>query len=111
VEIERLGKGHYKIDFGEEISGWVHLKNVSGEAGHTIEIEYIVESMMGDNTYTMKGGAPESYAARFTWFVFREVEIKNWPGELSEDQIRAEAVYSNVRPPVLSRAPIPFSIP
>jgi alpha-L-rhamnosidase len=95
-EIEELGPGHYKIDFGEEISGWLRIENVSGEAGHTIEINYIVESMMGDNTYTMKGGDPESYAARFTWFVFREVEIKNWPGELSADQVTAEAVYSDV---------------
>jgi alpha-L-rhamnosidase len=96
LTIDRLGEGHYRIDFGEEISGWLHLQNVTGEAGHVIEMEYIIESMMGDNTYTMKGGGPESYAARFTWFVFREVEIKNWPGELTADQIRAEAVYSDV---------------
>lgn len=95
-EIEQLGPGHYKIDFGEEISGWLNLKDIVGEEGHTIDINYIVESMMGDNSYTLKGGGPESYVARFTWFVFREVEIKNWPGELRMDQITAEAVYSNV---------------
>jgi alpha-L-rhamnosidase len=95
-KIERIGKGHYKIDFGEEISGWLHLNNITGDAGHTIDIKYIIESMMGDNTYTMKGGGPESYAARFTWFVFREVEIINFPGELTGDQVWAEAVYSDV---------------
>lgn len=96
-ETIRIGPGHYKIDFGEEISGWVRLSNITGKPGHTISINYISESMMGDNTYTMKGGGPESYAARFTWFVFREVEIKNFPGELKEDQITAEAVYSDVK--------------
>jgi alpha-L-rhamnosidase len=96
LAIERLGQGHYRIDFGEEISGWLHLHNITGRAGHVIEMEYISESTMGDNTYTMKGGGPESYAARFTWFVFREVEIRNWPGELTAGQIRAEAVYSDV---------------
>ena len=96
-KIEQLGPGHYRVDFGEEISGWLRLKNVTGEAGHTININYIIESMMGDNSYTMKGGVPESYAARFTWFVFREVELINWPGELSEDQLVAEAVYSDVK--------------
>ena len=95
-KIDKLGTGHFRIDFGEEISGWLRLDNITGEAGHTIEIDYISESMMGDNTYTMRGGTPESYAARFTWFVFREVEIRNWPGELRSDQIMAEAVYSDV---------------
>lgn len=96
VAIESLGNGKYKVDFGEEISGWLHLLNVTGDAGHKIDIKYICESPVGSNTYTLKGGAPESYAARFTWFVFREVELSNWPGELKPEQLRAEAVYSNV---------------
>lgn len=96
VTIESLGNGKYKVDFGEEISGWLHLLNVTGNAGHKIDIKYICESPVGSNTYTLKGGAPELYAARFTWFVFREVELSNWPGELKPEQLRAEAVYSNV---------------
>ena len=96
VKTERIDEGHYRVDFGEEISGWLRLENITGEAGHTININYIVESMMGDNSYTMKGDGPESYAARFTWFVFREVELINWPGELHNDQVIAEAVYSDV---------------
>ena len=96
VKIEALEEGKYRVDFGEEISGWLHLLNVEGEAGHTIDIKYICESPVGSNSYTLKGGDPESYAARFTWFVFREVEISNWPGDLKPEQLVAEAVYSNV---------------
>ena len=96
-KIEKLGEGHYRIDFGEEISGWVRLRNFSGEKGRRIDIRYICESPVGDNSYTMKGDGPESYAARFTWFVFREVEISGWPGELKPEQLIAEAVYSDVR--------------
>jgi alpha-L-rhamnosidase len=44
----------------------------------------------------MQGGDPESYSARFTWFVFREAEIMNWPGELKPEQLRAEAVYTDI---------------
>jgi alpha-L-rhamnosidase len=95
-KIEKLGEGHYRADFGEEISGWLHLMNVTGESGHRIEIKYICESPVGDNSYTMKGGGAESYASRFTWYVFREVEITNWPGELKPEQLRAEAVYSDI---------------
>jgi alpha-L-rhamnosidase len=96
VKTVKTGEGQYRIDFGQEISGWLRLVNVSGEAGRKIDIKYICESPVGRNYYIMKGGPPETYAARFTWFVFREVEISNWPGELSPDQIRAEAVYTDV---------------
>lgn len=97
VKIEKTGEGKYRVDFGQEISGWLHIFNVTGEAGRRVDIKYICESPVGDNSYTMKGGGPESYAARFTWFVFREVEISNWPGELKADQLLAEAVYSDVK--------------
>jgi alpha-L-rhamnosidase len=96
VKIERLGEGHYKVDFGEEISGWLHISGIEGEAGQKIDIKYICESPVGDNSYILNGEGNESYAARFTWFVFREVEITNWPGELKPEQVKAEAVYTNV---------------
>lgn len=44
----------------------------------------------------MKGEGPEDYATRFTWYVFREVELSGWPGELHPGQLTAEAVYSDV---------------
>jgi alpha-L-rhamnosidase len=96
VKYEKLGEGHYRVDFGQEISGWLHLINVTGDPGRKIDIKYICESPVGKNSYIMKGGTPESYSARFTWFVFREVEITNWPGDLNPEQLRAEAVYSNI---------------
>ena len=71
--------------------------NVQGEPGRKIGIKYICESYMGSNSYTLKGGGPESYAARFTWFVFRAVEISNWPGELKPENLLAQAVYSDVK--------------
>jgi len=96
VKIESLGNGKFIADFGQEISGWLRILNVKGEAGQKIDIKYICESPVGDNSYTLKGEGPESYAARFTWFVFRKVEISNWPGDLKPEQLVAEAVYSNV---------------
>ncbi len=97
VKIESLENGKFRVDFGQEISGWLHLMNISGEAGRKIDIKYICESPVGANSYTLKGGGQESYAARFTWFVFREVEISNWPGELKPENLIAEAVYSDVK--------------
>lgn len=94
--IEKLGEGNFRVDFGEEISGWVRLQDVKGEPGRRIDIHYVCESSVGQNSYTMKGNGPEDYAARFTWFVFREVEISGWPGEMRAEQLVAEAVFSNV---------------
>ncbi len=96
VAVIKNSDGKYYVDFGQEISGWLRIEGVKGEAGRVIDFDYICESANGDNTYTLKGGDPESYAARFTWFVFRQVVVSNWPGNLSADQITAEAVYTDV---------------
>ncbi len=96
VVIIKNADGRYFVDFGEEISGWIRISGIQGNEGHVIDFDYICESTMGDNTYTLKGGGNESYAARFTWFVFRQVVVNNWPGNLSADQITAEAVYTDV---------------
>ena len=41
-KIERLADGKYRVDFGQEISGWLKLVNVQGEAGRKIDIKYII---------------------------------------------------------------------
>jgi alpha-L-rhamnosidase len=93
--VENLGNGHFRIDFGEEISGWIHLDNIVGKAGQKIEIKYLHQTPVGDNSYTLRGDGRESYHARFTWFVFRKIEITGWPVEyLQPGQITAEAVYT-----------------
>lgn len=97
VKIEKTGKNTFKVDFGQEISGWVHLTGIKGKKGQKIDIRYLHKfAQSGDNSYTLIGGETESYRARFTWFVFREVEISNWPGDFKPDQIKAEAVYTNI---------------
>lgn len=94
VKIEKLGDGRYAVDFGQEISGWVHLMGMNGSAGQKIDIKYVHQTPVGDNSYTLKGNGNESYAARFTWFVFRNIEISGWPGELKPENLTAEAVYT-----------------
>ncbi len=98
--VDTLGVTHHLVDFGEEISGWLYMEGIEGEAGHRIDIRYLenngTTAGSGDNSYTLSGVGPESYAARFTWFVFRFVDITNWPGELRANQLRAEAVYTNL---------------
>lgn len=97
IRIEKMYNGNYKVDFGVEVSGWVKLLNVEGPAGHKIEIKYLSNTYSGDNSYIFSGKGKENYAARFNWFIFREVEIVNWPGILTPEQILAEVVNTDVK--------------
>lgn len=96
VKITKTDSGTHRVEFGVEISGWLRLQNVEAPAGHKIKINYLSNLFSGDNTYIFKGEGKETYAARFNWFVFSGVEIENWPGDLSADQLVAEAVNTDV---------------
>jgi len=96
VRMERSYDGRYRIDFGEEVSGWVRLNNISDTAGRKIEIKYLSNLYSGDNSYIFNGKPNQSYAARFNWFVFREIEIINWEGNLDPEQIVAEVLHTQV---------------
>ncbi len=98
VSVEKLGEGHYKVDFGTEISGWVRLNNVEGPKGHRVEMTFNGNLYSGENSYIFSGNGPESYAPRFNWFVFSGVEITNWPGELKPEHLTAEAVNTVIEP-------------
>jgi len=98
VSIEKLGEGHYFVDFGIEISGWIRLHNVEAPRGHKVELEPKANLYSGRNSYIFRGDGPESYAPRFNWFVFSGVEITNWPGELKPEHLTAEAVNTFIDP-------------
>ena len=75
---------------------WVALKNIKAAAGQQISIKYLSESAgNGDNIYIAKGSGDESYHARFTWFVFSEVEISGI-SDLTAEQVEAHAVNTAV---------------
>lgn len=96
IRIEKVYDGKYLVDFGVEISGWVRLENVEGPEGQKVEIKYLSNQYSGDNSYIFSGKGKENYAARFNWFVFRQIEISNWPGVLNPEQITAEAVNTSI---------------
>ncbi|RMG61624.1 MAG: hypothetical protein D6722_19510 [Bacteroidetes bacterium] len=96
VAIKQIGEGHYQVDFGVEISGWVRLNEVEGPAGQQVDIAFNGNLYSGENTYIFKGEGKESYAPRFNWFVFSGIDIKNWPGELRSEHLTAEAVNTYI---------------
>ncbi|MFW5756122.1 MAG: family 78 glycoside hydrolase catalytic domain [Tangfeifania sp.] len=96
VRIEQMYNGNWMVDFGEEVSGWVRFDGIEGPEGYKIEIKYLCNTYSGDNSYVFSGNGKEDYAARFNWFIFREVEIVNFPGVLAPEQITAEVVNTEV---------------
>ncbi len=48
--------------------------------------------------YILKGGGDEIYEPRFSFFGFRYVRVKDYPGNLTVDQIVAIALYSDMKP-------------
>ena len=95
IEFEKKAD-HIRIKFPEEISGWLALKNIKAEKGQKIDIKYVTESPgNGTNSYIANGSGDESYHARFTWFVFSEVEVRGIDN-LTAEQVEAHAVNSDV---------------
>lgn len=84
------------VTFEKEIAGWVRLKNIVGTEGQKVKVEYICESPLGIQEYYCKGTrAGETYAPRFTWYVFSQVKVRGLKN-LTAQQIQAEAVNTDV---------------
>lgn len=123
TDLAREGRGAshtFLVTFDKEISGWVRLKDISASEGQRIEVKYLSESPLGQQVFFAgtphsKSSSPDgevgrrlySYAPRFTWFVFSQVEVSGL-SELRPEQIQAEAVNTDVRPSATFRTSNPL---
>ena len=96
IALAKNDKGEWEVDFGKEISGWIRLKDMHGKAGDKLSVKYVCESPLGIEEYYFHGEGAESYAPRFTWYVFSKAVISGLD-ELKPEQIQAEAVNTDVR--------------
>lgn len=88
--------GSYEVDFGTEIAGWIRLKNIKGNKGDTLDVKYICESPLGIQRYVFNGKSNQSYAPRFTWYVFRKAIISGTK-DLKPEMLVAEVVNTDVK--------------
>lgn len=95
VSLIKQDDGSYAVDFGVEISGWIRFRNIQGNKGDTLDVKYICESPLGMQKYIFKGTGQESYAPRFTWYVFSKAIISGID-ELTPEMLTAEAVNTDV---------------
>lgn len=95
LKVERQDDA-FVVTFQKEIAGWVRLKDIQGKAGQKVQVEYVCESPLGKEEYYCKGlQTGETYAPRFTWYVFSQVKVRGL-GSLNASQIQAEAVNTDV---------------
>ena len=95
------------LDFGQNLVGRLRL-TVQGPAGHTITLRHAEVLEHGElgtrplrhakatDHYTLRGEGVETWEPRFTFHGFRYAEVKNWPGELNPDDIRAVVCHSDM---------------
>lgn len=100
------------VDFGQNFSGWVRIR-IEAAPGTEIIMRF-AETIFPDGSidtastgvfathveqidrYTCKGGGLEVWEPRFTYHGFRYVEVTDWPGKLTADDITGVVVHTDV---------------
>jgi alpha-L-rhamnosidase len=111
TSIRLTDAGHYIIDFGINIVGWVEFQ-VQGTVGHSVQLRY-GEKMNPDDTvnnensyvyaesqtdhYILSGNELEVWEPAFSYKGFRYVQLDNWPNAPDLDSIIGKIVRSSVR--------------
>lgn len=93
--LRRNADGSWEVQFPEEISGWIRLKNLKVNAGDTIDISFISETRQGVERYIADKSGRIDYAPRFTWFAFAGAVIRG-VDDLKVSNLVAEAVNTDV---------------
>ncbi len=101
-------KGEVILDFGQNISGWVHFR-VNGKKDETVELVCFETLDSEGNVYTdnlrtakqmiqyiCNGKGEEEYHPHFTFQGFRYVWVKQYPGAISKDDFKALVLYSDM---------------
>jgi len=93
---------------GQNMVGWVKLR-AQGPAGTTVTLRHAevldkqgnfytenLRAAKATASYTLRGGGPETFEPRFTFFGFRYVAVNGFPGELTADALTGVVVHSEL---------------
>lgn len=110
VKLITTPKGEKVIDFGQNLVGWIQMK-VNGKAGDKVTIQHAevldkegnfyidnLRAAKAQIEYTLKGGGEENFEPHFTFFGFRYIKVEGFPGEISNANFKAFALYSDMTP-------------
>ena len=111
--IERITtpSGKTILDFGQNLVGYLRIKNVRGDAGHKITLKHAevlehdelgtrpLRDCKATDEYILKGSSDgESREPRFTFHGFRYAQIDNWPADCPlVDSIEAVVCHTDMQ--------------
>jgi alpha-L-rhamnosidase len=107
VAISKAPSGRTIVDFGQNLVGRVRI-TVEGEAGTTITLRHaevlhegelcmkLLRAAAATDTYTLRGGGPETWEPRFTFHGFRYADVDGWPGALAAEDLTAVVCHSDM---------------
>ncbi|WP_062201168.1 family 78 glycoside hydrolase catalytic domain [Demequina salsinemoris] len=107
VTVERRPNGRIRLDFGQNISGLLRIA-VDAPAGHTVRLhhaEVLENDELGTrplrlapsvDSYTSAGEGSVVWMPRFTIHGFRYAELEGWPGELSDGDVEAVSLHTDM---------------
>ena len=107
VEIRTSPTGRTLVDFGQNLVGWLRF-TVRGEAGQAITVRHAevledgelgvrpLRSAKATDTFILSGGE-DVFEPTKTFHGFRYAEITGWPGTLTEGDLEAVVVHSDLK--------------
>ena len=108
-EIIITPEGDKVLDFGQNLVGWVNVE-VQGNKGDSLVIDHAevldkkgnfytknLRAAAQQNTYILNGNGIERFRPHFTWQGFRYIRIKGNTENLTPDNFKAVALYSDMK--------------
>ena len=108
IKIFTTPKGEQVIDFGQNLVGWtvIKVKGNTGDSVHLYHAEVLdkagnfyttnLRSAKAQDDYILSGGT-DVFEPHFTWHGFRYVKIEGLKGEIKAEDIKAVAIYSDMK--------------
>ena len=103
-------KGEVVFDMGQNMVGWVRLK-VSGKKGDVVTLKFAevldkegnfytanLRAAKVTDTYILKGNGEETYEPSFTFHGFRFVQLIDFPGTPTPENITGIVIHSAMEP-------------
>jgi alpha-L-rhamnosidase len=110
VALLQTPSGKTIIDFGQNLVGYIRLKDIRGPRGHCVTIRHAEILEDGElctrplriceavDTYTLQGlNEGELYEPRFTFHGFRYAQVDDWPGILELSMLEAVVSHTEMR--------------
>ncbi|MDP4208565.1 MAG: family 78 glycoside hydrolase catalytic domain [Bacteroidota bacterium] len=103
-------KGETVFDLGQNMVGWVQFK-LKGAAGTKITLRHAevldkdgnfytdnLRTAKCEDSYTFKGDGVETFEPHFTFHGFRYIQVKDYPGEVTVNDIAGRVIHSDMEP-------------